>query len=76
MMPPLEKDLVPADRHQLINLLVDLLLAQHIVIRILLRSIECAELAVHITHVRVVDVPIDHIGHHLFPFSVVIFPLR
>ena len=76
MMPSLEKDLVSPDRHQLVNLLIDLIEAEHVMIRILFRAVERTEFAVHIAHIRVVDVPVNHVGHHLFPFSAVIFPLR
>lgn len=43
---------------------------------VFLCSVECAELAVNVADVGVVDVTVDDVGHHGVPCSVVGIPLQ
>ena len=65
MMPALQENLHAADRGEFVELLVELLQREHVVIVVLLRAVERAELAVDVADVRVVDVAIDDVGDDL-----------
>jgi hypothetical protein len=65
MMTALHQNLHPAHRGKFVEFLIELFPAQNVVIFVLLRPIECAELAVNVADVRVVDVAIDDVGHDL-----------
>src|SRR5437660_11383413 len=75
MMSPLHQDLNTADGRQFVEFLIDLLEREDVMIFILLRAIKCAELAVNIANVRVIDVSIDDIGDDLASMSRVTFRL-
>ena len=64
-MTALHQDLYPADGHQFINLLIDLFMAQHVMIGVPLGSVERTKFAINIADVRVVDVAIDDIRDNL-----------
>ena len=64
-MTTLHQDLYSADRQQFIDLLIDLFMAQYVMISIPLGSVECAEFAIDIADVRVIDVAIDNIRYDL-----------
>src|ERR1700730_1266894 len=64
-MTTLHQDLDPANGEQFIDLLIDLSMAEHVVIGVLLSAIKSAELAVNIADVRVIDVAINDIGNDL-----------
>ena len=70
-MTPLHQDLNASCGREFVQLLVDLLMGDHIGIRILLGSVKSAKLAINIADVRVVDVSVDDVGHHIIPRSVV-----
>src|SRR6476661_6364795 len=67
MMPALHQDLYSASSSELVQLLIKLLEAQHVMIFVAFGSIERAELAVNIANVRVIDVAIDDVGHDRAP---------
>jgi hypothetical protein len=60
--PPLHQDLRPADRHQLANLLADLLVAQRIAVGVLMIAAKRTERAVGRADVGVVDIAVDDVG--------------
>src|SRR5207244_13554090 len=75
MMSPLHQDLNTADGRQFVEFLIDLLEREDVMIFILLRAIKCAELAVNIANVRVIDVSIHDVGDDLASTSVRTFRL-
>src|SRR5437764_14861860 len=75
MMSPLHQDLNTADGRQFVEFLIDLLEREDVMIFILLRAIKCAELAVNIANVRVIDVSIHDVGDDLASTSGITFRL-
>src|ERR1700756_3096375 len=63
MMPALHQDLHSACGSELVQLLIKLLEAEHVMIFVALGSIKRAEFAVHVADVRVVNIAIDDIRH-------------
>jgi hypothetical protein len=55
--------------------LIKLLEAQHVMIFVAFGPIKCAELAVNVANVCVIDVAIDDVGHDLATASAVTFRL-
>ena len=76
MMAPLHQNLHAAHRAQFVQFLVQLLATEDVVVLIFFGAIKCAELAVNIADVRVIDVAIDDVGHDLFAAAVVGRALR
>src|SRR6266403_5895241 len=75
MMSPLHQDLNTTNGGKFVEFLIDLLEREDVMIFILLRAIKCAELAVNIANVRVIDVSIHDIGDDLVSTSGVTFRL-
>src|SRR4030095_15535244 len=75
MMPPLHQNLNTTDGGKFVEFLIDLLEREDVTILILLRSLKCADLAVDIHNVRVIDVSIDDVGDNLASTSGVTFRL-
>jgi hypothetical protein len=65
----------PARGSEFIQLLIELLEAQHVMIFVAFRPIKCAELAVNVADVCVINVAIDDVGHDLATASAVTFRL-
>src|SRR5580704_3468933 len=65
VMTALHQNLDPADGQQLIDLLVDLIMAQDIMIGVPLSPVESAEFAINVADVCVIDVAIDDICDNL-----------
>src|ERR1700693_1074241 len=65
MMPALHQDLNTVRGGQFLKFFIDLLEREHVMIFIAFCAIKCAELAVNIADVRVIDVPIDNVGDDL-----------
>ncbi len=76
MMPALHQDLNTARGGQFLKFFIDLLEREHVMIFIAFRAIKCAELAVNIADVRVIDVPIDNVCDDLATAIAVAFRLR
>jgi hypothetical protein len=74
-MPPLHQDLNTANGRKFVEFLINLFERKHVVVLILLCSIERAEFAVNIANVRVIDVAIDNVGDDLASTSGVTFRL-
>jgi hypothetical protein len=41
----------------------------HIAIGLLLSAVESTELAIDVADIRVIDVPVDDVGHHIIPIA-------
>ena len=65
-----------ADGRQFVELLVELFECEHVVVGVLLRAVERAELAVHIADIRVVDVAVHDVGDHARAMPLVGVALR
>src|SRR5215475_667731 len=65
MVPALHQNLNSAYRGKFIQLLIQLLETKHVMIFVALRSIKCAELAINIADIRVIDVAIDDVRYDL-----------
>src|SRR6188472_1218909 len=76
MMPALHQDLHSTCSSEFVQLLIKLLKAQHVMIFVAFGPIKCAELAVNVANVRVIDVAIDDIGHDLAASAAVAFAFR
>ena len=76
MMSALHQDLYAANRYELIDLLIDLFVAQDIVVTVALRAIKCAKLAIHVADIGVVDVSLHDVGDDLIAALIVGVPFR
>src|SRR5688500_13171285 len=76
MMTALHQNLHPAHGGKFVEFLIELFPAQNVVIFVLLRPVERAELAVNVANVRVVDVAIDDVSHDLTSAIAVAGTLR
>src|ERR1700722_7697708 len=70
MMTTLHQDLYSADGDQFINFLIDLFMAQNVMVGIPFGSVKRAELAIDVADVRVVDVAISDISDDLVASAV------
>ena len=75
MMPALHQDLHSACGSEFIQLLIELLEAQHVVIFVALGPIKRAEFTVNVADVRVIDVAVDDVRHDLAAAAAVTFRL-
>src|SRR5437667_97028 len=73
MVPTLHQNLNSARRRKLVEFLIDLLEREHVMVLVAFRPIKCAEFAVNVAHVRVVDIAIDDVSHDLAPASAIAF---
>src|SRR4051812_43508633 len=67
VMTALQQNLNATDRLALVDLRTDILEAQYIALPMFGPAVERAELAVGDADVRVIDVPVDDVGDHVFP---------
>ena len=70
-MTTLHQDLDSANGEQFIDFLIDLVMAEHVVIGVPLSAVKRAELAVNIADVRVIDVAIDNVSNDVVPTPIV-----
>src|ERR1051325_2907609 len=75
MMPALHQDLHSARSSKFVQLLIQLLQAQHVMIFIALGAIKRAELAINVADIRVIDVAIDDVSHDLAAAIAIAFGL-
>src|SRR5947199_8751012 len=76
VMSALHQNLRPAQRNGLLDLLVHLLEGDDIGIVMALHPIECAEFAIDVADIRVVDVAIDDVSDDLVATSAISISLR
>ncbi len=76
VVPALHENLNTARGGKFVQLLIELLPAQHVVVFVFLGPVKRAELAVNVADVGVVDVAVDDVGHDLPAALVVTRPFR
>src|SRR5689334_11028376 len=71
MVSALHENLNTAHLGKFVQLLIDLFERENVMIRIPFSAIKCAELAIDVANVGVIDVAIDDVGHNFATASVI-----